>query len=337
MAQAAGTGPKEGLGVKVILGLVTLFCLPLLGAGWGARTVFRWHRGRGTEDAVPNDRAALGAVVGVVSVVASIAIYPSVIFDAVQEPVPAPAAVSTPLPVVLPTTTASQAVSSVPAPVSVVMPDLRGVAYVDAVRLLDGYGHRADEKDASARGRLVFVRKNWTVVDTFPAVGKPIPAGIKATLYLLRNEEAAWFAEHQKMPRLPAGKKAETLGADGGILEPVRELVLIRYAPGRAPKDATDAIEGHGDEYGSGTEPEGERKTRAKLKSASSFETTVVGSVPAAGKPLRPGQFIVVTVKDGPKNSSSGGDSGSVPDLPNTGDDDDDVDIPGWVCPTRFC
>ncbi|MFC4071947.1 PASTA domain-containing protein [Actinoplanes subglobosus] len=337
MAQVTSTGPKESAAVKVGIGLVTLFVLPLLGAIWGARTVYRWHRGRGTHDEVPDRRALLAAVVGVVSVIASAAIYPSVILDEMSETAPAPAtAPSTALSLSRPAFHTAVPSPS-PAPVVLEMPDLRGKRYDEAQNLL-GRGVRTDTQDASPRGRHVFARSNWTVIATVPGAGEPVPDGVPVMLNVLRNEEAAWFAEHQAMPKLPAGKDSMTVETGGGILEPVQELVLFRYAPGKAPKDATTVIAGHGDEYGSGKEPESEKKQRANLKSASSYSTKIVGSIPAAGKPLRAGQFIVVTVKDAPKGSQSeGGGTGDIPNLPNIDDDDDDVNVPGWLCPTRFC
>ncbi|WP_446210127.1 hypothetical protein [Micromonospora sp. IBSANI012] len=66
------------------------------------------------------------------------------------------------------------------------------------------------------------------------------------------------------------------------------------------------------------------------------YSSLVVGSVPPAGQDLRIGRMIVVTVKDKPPTRTRyGDDGGRLPTVPRDGDDD--VNVPGWLCPTRFC
>lgn len=323
MAQSAGSG-RWG---KLLVGLVLLFLAPLIGAGWGLWTLITRYTRRGTPAAPSGQRTVLAAAVLVVSTAAAINIYPAAFAD--RQPA---AVAATPPPVVFTRPTVpARTPSAAPAPTVAFMPDLLGAKLPDAEKVLRGIDRHAERTDASPRGRNVFAPKNWTVIDTSPQPGKPLNGD--ATLFVLRNEEAAWFAANPTMPKLKAGQETDKLA-----LEPIGELLLHRYAKGKAPADATTATPGHGDEYGSGDEPAAEKKARAGLKTASIYGTRVVGSIPAAGRPLRPGQFIVVTVKDGPKSdSSSSGGGSSRPNVPNVGDDDDDVNIPGWLCPTRFC
>jgi hypothetical protein len=138
------------------------------------------------------------------------------------------------------------------------------------------------------------------------------------------------------MPKLRKGIPADDLTNDDGLLAGLRELVLLRYAKGKAPKDAPNADERPGRR--DGYEPPDELAARAGMKEAYSFDSKVVGSIPQAGQEVRPGRFVVVTVErekqpDPPRGSD--GDSVPIPRLPD--DDDDDVNIPGWLCPTRFC
>lgn len=63
----------------------------------------------------------------------------------------------------------------------------------------------------------------------------------------------------------------------------------------------------------------------------------ILRTTPAAGKPISMGQEITfhTQVERGKWNPyESGGDSGGVSGSYN---DDDDFNVPGWLCPTRFC
>ncbi|WP_433368652.1 hypothetical protein ACQPZX_41985 [Actinoplanes sp. CA-142083] len=111
------------------------------------------------------------------------------------------------------------------------------------VAMLKDFDLDMSRADASPRGRQVFDTGNWTVVDTSPAPGVPT---ISAVLSLLKNDEAAWFAAHPTMPKLPAGNATQTLRGAGGLLAPLDELVLYRYARGKAPAAASQVTPGHG-------------------------------------------------------------------------------------------
>lgn len=83
---------------------------------------------------------------------------------------------------------------------------------------------------------------------------------------------------------------------------------------------------------GDGYEPAAEKAARAGLQQA--WTGLAVGSIPAAKQKVRPGRLIVVTVRNRPASPSNGGGT-SRPR--GEGNDDDDFNVPGWLCPTRFC
>ncbi|MFI7280734.1 hypothetical protein ACIBOV_10755 [Micromonospora chersina] len=120
---------------------------------------------------------------------------------------------------------------------------------------------------------------------------------------------------------------------DGGPLAGLQELVLLRYAKGMAPLYALTADEPTCSKYRN--EPSEEVAAREGLKQAYSI-SIVAGTIPAAGQLVRPGRLIVVLVRD-EEQRPTGSDGGNLPVPPRPDNDDDDVDIPGWLCPTRFC
>ncbi|MFC6562235.1 PASTA domain-containing protein [Actinoplanes utahensis] len=218
-----------------------------------------------------------------------------------------------------------------PTPAMRAMPNLVGQPYLTASQTLSDLDIDERYQDASPLGRRMFDRKNWTVVATEPAAGAIMTGPAK--LLLLKNSEAAWFTKHPVMPRLPVGKSASDVRhAKGAVLDPVSELVIFRYAKGHTPKDASDPTERYENE------PATEAKSRAGLKDTYGYGDLIVGSIPAAGQQVRPGRLIVVLVRPEPeKPSKGGGEDIDLPSVPNHSDDDDDVNIPGWLCPTRFC
>ncbi|MFF5077496.1 PASTA domain-containing protein [Actinoplanes sp. NPDC000266] len=277
-------------------------------------------------DAEPRSRpfnvlAALG-VIGVLLIVVNVV---------PPEPVPAPAAAAATIaptaPATTVTTTPPASSSPAPPPPPVLMPGLTGVL-LTGVRDKLPAGIGWDHEDRSPRGRGILVERNWTVVETEPAKGQPLRSGQQVRLYVLKNEEAAWFAKHPTMPKIKPGTEGSDLIGQGEPLDGIWELVEYRYPKGKAPKDARDPHENL-----KGWEPPAEKAARAGLKEAYSSFGLVVGTIPAAGQKVRPGRLIVVTLRDKPLDDSPGG-SGSIPDYNNG---DDDFNVPGWLCPTRFC
>jgi hypothetical protein len=207
------------------------------------------------------------------------------------------------------------------------MPSLTGVRLPDAEAQLPG-GVETSHEDRSPRGRSVFVKSNWTVVETEPATGEPVAPGQRVHLFVLKNEEAAWFAEHPTMPKIKTGTDGLHLTGDGEPFDGIWELIEYRYPKGRAPKDADNA-----DENVKGWEPAEEKTARAGLKTVYGSFGLVVGTIPTPRQKVRPGRLIVITMRDKPRGRTSGSTK-----LPNHSDgDDDDVNVPGWICPTRFC
>ncbi|MEH0820908.1 MULTISPECIES: PASTA domain-containing protein [unclassified Micromonospora] len=215
------------------------------------------------------------------------------------------------------------------------VPDLVGLDLPKARDSVHAVGLRSEPADLSPLCRKTLVAKNWTVIGTNPPAGISVSPDQTISLLVLKKEEAAWFAGHPKMPQLPKGTPARDLTDDDGPLAGLQELVLLRYAKSMAPQHALTAVERPCSKYSN--EPPEEVAARAGLKQAYSI-SVVVGSIPAAGQPVRPGRLIVVLVRDKEQRQEpTGSDGGSLPVPPRPNDDNDDVNIPGWLCPTRFC
>ncbi|WP_187399463.1 PASTA domain-containing protein [Micromonospora sp. AP08] len=310
----------------VVAVLVGLFLAPVIGAVWGLSVVATWLLRRGSEHA-PSTARALGAgFVALASVAFGAAVYPAVFAE--QETTRASALQVATSSAPSPTPSTSPSTFALP-----IVPDAVGSEPYAAASLIRGAGLRSTLQDASPLDRHVYVEKNWTVVATEPPAGSPVAPGSEVTVLVLKNEEAVWFTAHPKMPSLSKGKPADTLVQPKGALAGMSELVLFRYAKGQAPKYASDPV----DKYLiDGWEPAEETKARAGLKQAYEFSSVTVGSIPSAGQSLRVGRLIVVTVKQAPRTSRPyGNDGGQLPSRPHN--DDDDFNVPGWLCPTRFC
>ncbi|MFG3604503.1 PASTA domain-containing protein [Micromonospora chersina] len=215
------------------------------------------------------------------------------------------------------------------------VPDVVGLDLPSARSSIDAVGLRSRPTDAAplCRGGL---DANWSVVGTNPPAGTIVPPDETISLLALKKDEAAWFAAHPKMPQLRKGTLVRDLTNDDGPLAGLRELVMFRYAKGLAPQHALTAVDRPCSQYSN--EPPEEVAARAGLKQSYSISSIVVGSIPPAGQPVRPGRFIVVLVRDEEqRQGKTGSDGGSLPVPPRPHDDDDDVNIPGWLCPTRFC
>ena len=197
--------------------------------------------------------------------------------------------------------------------------------------------------DLSPRGRSQWQDSNWTVVTTRPAAGEQWTDGMPVHLFVLRNAEWSWFQAHPTMSAVPPDVEASDLTDDGQLLAGMRELVEYRYAPGQEPDYAgqpsgsrpAEPVEGLADDPS--VEPAAERDERDRLVRASTW-TLTVGSLPTEGTALRVGRILIITVRDkptAPVEPAPGG--GGVTVNPNYSDGDDDVNVPGWLCPTRFC
>jgi len=258
----------------------------------------------------------------------------------------APAAISSSA---APSTAPTSSPSPAPDPT---VPDVTGITLdVAQDRLwsfqqsLSGSDRSVRAHDLSPRSRDQYIDRNWTVVTTRPAVGEPWTSGTRLHMFVLKNEEAAWFAAHPKMPAVPEGVPVTDLTEEGQLFAGLDELLDYRHAPGEPgdgashpPDDVIEPIEGLVDSPS--TEPAAERRERTALAPAyGSYAKLTVGSLPAAAAPVRAGRLITLTVRDAPTepvpappdDTSTGGVGGGY------SDGDDDVNIPGWLCPTRFC
>jgi hypothetical protein len=328
-----GRGCLLAVGALLLLPLLfaaALLILPIAGAGWGMAVLGTWLVNRGTERAPSGARTAVAAGVAAVSVVVAATTWPAML----EHDKPRTSATGA----VTPTGTPSATPTPTQQPTGVSVPDVVGKLLPEARKAIFAASLREVVTDRSPRGRGPLSDSNWTVVATEPAAGTQAPKGRKVTLFVLKNSEAAWFTAHPVMPQLSQGNPTDTLTSNGGQLFGISELVEVRYANGAAPADARDPDETAGRMNWRGVEPAEETRARAGLKQALNFGTVVVGSIPAAGLAVRTGRLIVVTVKDAPHEPAPTPESGDVyiPPMPN-GDDDDDVNVPGWLCPTRFC
>jgi hypothetical protein len=230
------------------------------------------------------------------------------------------------------------------------VPDVTGVRLDEATEELRSYGKAhgvwdgyPSSHDLSPRDRSQWENANWTVALTRPAAGEVWRPGTELHLFVLRNAEWAWFQAHPAMPAVPVDVVPDDLTGQGQLFEGVRELMEYRYAPGHAPEYASPPyvsphrpIEGLADDPS--IEPTSETQERDVLPDASSYGLTV-GSLPTEGAALRVGQLLTLTVRDKPSEPvpPARGGGADVDVGGSYSDDDDDVNVPGWLCPTRFC
>lgn len=144
---------------------------------------------------------------------------------------------------------------------------------------------------------------DWIVVATSPAAGELTPKFTKVYAWALKASEYAWFEDHPTMPKVPANADMAKLIGKGGLLEPVKDLVLVRYRPGTAPKsakpsevDAAAFTPDRGLHPDLATEPPTELATRTGLLEAPAKGTIASGSRPVPSAALRVGQYLVVLV-----------------------------------------
>jgi hypothetical protein len=167
--------------------------------------------------------------------------------------------------------------------------------------------------DLSPRDRSQWDDSNWTVVTTRPAAGAAMVEGMDLHLFVLRNAEYAWFAAH----RYAAG------------YEP--------YYASRPYSSPRRPIEGLIDDPS--IQPVSEQQERDALAQAYEYGTLTVSSLPSPDSPLRVGRLLTITVREEPVEPAPPvtTDDSSVDVYPDYSGGDDDVDVPGWLCPTRFC
>jgi hypothetical protein len=194
--------------------------------------------------------------------------------------------------------------------------------------------------DLSPRDRSVWADENWTVALTEPAAGEPLHPGTTVYLFYLRTNEWRWFDRHPTMPGFHRRTPTDRLVGERGLFAPVSELIEFRYPKGRAPRGSWRADrpddEGPPLEPDPSKEPNSEWRPRQRLTEASNYGTLAVGSLPRRRQQLRTGQLLTLLVVEKPTPPASG-DDGVYLDYDGGGDGDDDWNVPGWLCPTRFC
>lgn len=201
---------------------------------------------------------------------------------------------------------------------------------------------RPEDTDLSPRGRNP--EDGWIVQATRPGPGEPVGRDTVVWLFALRPSEVAWFDANAAMPAVQAGLVARDLTSPGGQFEPVAELLDVRYAEQSATPQAPyqRMLEGLVPPNPA-KEPDSEWQARTALREAHGVHAALtVGQIPAPGTALRRGQLPVVTIVDAPRPEApalpgSLGGSWAGDGRVYVDDGDDDFNIPGWLCPTRFC
>lgn len=242
---------------------------------------------------------------------------------------------------------------------ALVMPDLRGLSHRDAddelreagIDWARGYGFGDDH---TVFHDLSYLHRDtewdrWKVWSTVPVAGTELEVGEEITAFSLTDDEWAFFDRHKRMPktRWKFHERMSYPWNDSEPLENVESLVENRFVPHLTPAEAEHEGD-HANPPTSGLprrldpsiEPKRERELRNRLREAYRYEQ-FVGTVPRAGARLRPGQSIVVMVRPDPESwpkvyglaDPYAVDWNAYVDT----DDDDDWNVPGWLCPTRFC
>jgi hypothetical protein len=200
-------------------------------------------------------------------------------------------------------TASAQSVGDLPNHVGETLDVARGDLYSWS-QMPGGVDLNTSSRDLSPRNRQSMVDSNWTVAKTEPRAGERVRSGERATFFTLRNEEYLWFKKHPRMPKVHGGQTPDVLTSEGGSMSAVSELVELRYARGKAPSDATVPLpDPSSPPYGPADlsiPPPSEAAAYADLAEAEPFGVQVLGSMPATGKPVRPGRLLVLLVKDTP-------------------------------------
>ncbi|WP_182524450.1 DUF2510 domain-containing protein [Nocardioides dongkuii] len=213
---------------------------------------------------------------------------------------------------------------------------------------------KTDLRDLAPRRRKIGGAEHWNVIRTVPAGGSSLDLDETLTVFLLRDREYQWFRNHPRMPEIRkryGGYYEENLGYGDEFLQyhptfdKIRELVLVRYPRGyetrrskrieSVPPYRTDL------KFDPSIEPRAEGQARRGLlapRNGTDLRNTKL-AWPVAGTRLRVGQLFVYYVLDEDKEWAR--EQAQVQDddfdVYIDGDDDDDVNVPGWLCPTRFC
>lgn len=224
------------------------------------------------------------------------------------------------------------------------MPDLVGVRLDKAnsrMYRLEEHHDGVEEWDLSPRDRSVWEPANWKVAQTVPAAGAPMDPQGTVYLFYLRPAELRWFDQHPRMPRFDRRILTERLVRRRALFGPVRELIEYRYPDGRAPRYETRAYRSPDDgpdlRPDPSKEPASEWRPRQRLKEASEYGTLALSSLPPPGTRLRTGQLLTLLVVEKPEPPPEPYSTDNDDYYYYDDDGDDDFNVPGWLCPTRFC
>jgi hypothetical protein len=239
-----------------------------------------------------------------------------------------------------------------------VMPDLHGMDILEAYARLDDMGlpvRNESFSDLSVRHRQTDGVHDWTVWSSTPAAGEEVKPGAGLRIFMLKLREWKFFDQNRAMPKMPVQSgRAVPSPYPMPFQDVVSELVEWRYVPKYAPKGAEQTRNwpqpdsGLPAELDQSLEPASERARRARYREADDFaDDAFVRLAQKPGTPLRPGQMITILVRPWPRQhpemypNYTGPGSKVWEDRHDThvyvDSDDHDFNVPGWLCPTRFC
>lgn len=243
----------------------------------------------------------------------------------------------------------------IPGSEPMVMPKLRGMEVIYAAGELEDVGVDwvTDEGPDSILHDLSYLHREvddpwgWKIWSTVPKAGTVLEPGQEITVFALENREFGFFKNNPRMPETGWKFQKTVPGIWDGPMANIGSLTVERYVTNMAPAGARtepDPSEPSRTDLprrlDPSIEPKLERYLRNRLKRADGYDQ-FMGTIPPAGKKLRPGRAIIVLYRPEPEPEREAYPPGGVYDndfyVYVDDDDDDDWNVPGWLCPTRFC
>ena len=235
-----------------------------------------------------------------------------------------------------------------PDPLEIEAGDLIGLSVDEAEAFLveegdDDLGLVLEPLDYSPAGRIP--KGAWEVVATDWEVDE-FDEGESVHVWAMYGQEVAWYKAHPTMPKVSEGSAKSPSEWRGKKFGAVGDLIETVWKPGKQrPKGDThqwiEDLETEQVDWPYSDRLALDERERLGSLYVAGGRVLAVGQVPKAGAELRPGQLMVVYVveKPKPKPKPTSDAPIEIPDVPDVPDynDDDDFNVPGWLCPTRFC
>ena len=156
---------------------------------------------------------------------------------------------------------------------------------------------------------------------------------------MLIDDEKQWLRQHRTMPRIRPGKDMHDAPER---LEDIPRLTDVRVLNGRKGVRTyrTRGLDPYTDDDAFSRANDSEPKHNWM---DGSYDLRLVRTIPAAGKPTGPeGVMLVARWVWTPNDEDGDGIPDAQDDVDNnsysySSGGDDDYNVPGWLCPTRFC